>query len=980
MVTSRKKFMGNQGLFSFLTNANKHPFAIALVYSDDKEILDELKLTSSRPFLKLRDHLPIIQKHLVDLVVYNRRGISERCSVFEELVHSFTNKDYVLREFDTANKDLSLNRCTAETASFLPEAFKLGSPTPGRRNDCSGSRFLLSRAIMELTDPLPRQYRSDYDNMDIEEGDAAGCSSPLRPDEYYSVISGKVHQYVQTMITHQQMNDLCPNKEDLSLLGHVEEDLAHADSTLARMNNVSSPREWEDTQHFNSSWRSFISQHQKELLPSWNYLLERKKWFEYLPNQQAPANSTYRCRICSKYYEHFQLQSRYKPGLAMKVGVMYGKKKNYEAISTHEKSDCHQKIISMLQKRDSEVLPAQFDKAQHELESKDGHRLTVTMRMIRSVYAEAKVNLPFSAHEKIVELQERNGLDMGYHHYGRTAAVRIIELIGETMHESLVTHLTNKNHPLSIIIDSSTDSGQNHYLIVYFQALENEVPRVYFYKLILLDADESAYGLFESLKKEWTKEKYSFMSHLRKNLIGFASDGAAVMLGKHNGLAKIMNDWAEETIYTVHCMAHRLHLAMRKAVKSVPYYRQFEDLVNEVHNFYNRHGHKRKAHLRELAQVLNEQIYEFNYIFEIRWVTSEFTALKKLNSSWNLAVTDLNSISADRSFHENTRAQARGIAERLSDRNFMLIFQFTCDVLQLFSHWSKRVQQRAGILIGAEEYKNQMLQSFEELKTKSGSFMSVFLHEVACSDSLRKPCSLTAYDRSASVRYYGIPLTTSSRSPVKLETFREDFMNKVQFELEQYFPEGSLADFDVLDPKKLPRNESECQFYGSVQILRLAERFSIDGTKALNGWTSILIKIVTSAEFCRYQSEKPIVFWGHFLRSFTWIEETQKIVRIALVLPMGSADAERGFSIMNHVRTSRRSKLSPAHLEALLRLRINGPNNLRNFNAFKYAKKWVEAHQLTDDPKQQRKKRKFEELIDENVDENAEYFPGSSIF
>lgn len=64
-----------------------------------------------------------------------------------------------------------------------------------------------------------------------------------------------------------------------------------------------------------------------------------------------------------------------------------------------------------------------------------------------------------------------------------------------------------------------------------------------------------------------------------------------------------------------------------------------------------------------------------------------------------------------------------------------------------------------------------------------------------------------------------------------------------------------------------------------------------------------------------------------------------------------SAEAERGFSIMNHIKYDRRSRLTGGNLENLLRIRINGPDDLDSFSAIKYAKRWVsEKHYRTDDP------------------------------
>jgi hypothetical protein len=73
--------------------------------------------------------------------------------------------------------------------------------------------------------------------------------------------------------------------------------------------------------------------------------------------------------------------------------------------------------------------------------------------MFRSIYVETKANIPFSTHNTIVQLQQHNGIKMGTHHYERTSATRMVELISATMHDILLGNLVRTNLPLSIILD-----------------------------------------------------------------------------------------------------------------------------------------------------------------------------------------------------------------------------------------------------------------------------------------------------------------------------------------------------------------------------------------------------------------------------------------------------------------------------------------------------------------------------------------------
>ena len=88
--------------------------------------------------------------------------------------------------------------------------------------------------------------------------------------------------------------------------------------------------------------------------------------------------------------------------------------------------------------------------------------------MIRTVYAEIKLNIPFMQHGRVVKLIELNSGDMGTHHKDKTAAIRMMLLISKYMHMQLLTHLSNeKSGPLSLILDTTTDLRGDHYLITY---------------------------------------------------------------------------------------------------------------------------------------------------------------------------------------------------------------------------------------------------------------------------------------------------------------------------------------------------------------------------------------------------------------------------------------------------------------------------------------------------------------------------------
>jgi hypothetical protein len=186
-----------------------------------------------------------------------------------------------------------------------------------------------------------------------------------------------------------------------------------------------------------------------------------------------------------------------------------------------------------------------------------------------------------------------------------------------------------------------------------------------------------------------------------------------------------------------------------------------------------------------------------------------------------------------------------------------------------------------------------------------------------------------------------------------LKELRILLVDNILKEIETYFPEGSLKMFDVFNPNSLPDNIQQIYSY-SRKIACLAKRFRINVVKSSHQFANILTKLVTihKAEFCYYRKlNDPAIFWAHFLnmKILPWKAEIRKLMVIVLTLPVGSADVERAFSILNHIRYDRRSRLPPEHLEAITRIRINGPG-IKDFNVVPYTLNWIANHIETDTP------------------------------
>jgi hypothetical protein len=85
----------------------------------------------------------------------------------------------------------------------------------------------------------------------------------------------------------------------------------------------------------------------------------------------------------------------------------------------------HLEVREKLKELRKATLPSVVEKIQKEQDEKNDYLLEVTSRMFRTVFMEIKRNIPFSSHQEMVALQEKNGVNMGFHHYEATSAARM---------------------------------------------------------------------------------------------------------------------------------------------------------------------------------------------------------------------------------------------------------------------------------------------------------------------------------------------------------------------------------------------------------------------------------------------------------------------------------------------------------------------------------------------------------------------------
>ena len=110
--------------------------------------------------------------------------------------------------------------------------------------------------------------------------------------------------------------------------------------------------------------------------------------------------------------------------------------------------------------------------------------------------------------------------------------------------------------------DTSTDVTTIDKEIVYVRVTINQM-------LFLVSVESAnATGIVKSIDDAFGNLRSS-PEEVRKKIVSLATDGASVMVGRHAGVAAMLKQDVPHLV-SIHCVAHRLGLAILDAIKDKP--------------------------------------------------------------------------------------------------------------------------------------------------------------------------------------------------------------------------------------------------------------------------------------------------------------------------------------------------------------------------------------------------------------------------
>lgn len=382
-----------------------------------------------------------------------------------------------------------------------------------------------------------------------------------------------------------------------------------------------------------------------------------------------------------KYLTRWEAEPKYKGWLAAsKKGPLYFYCKSCNAdckggkseIDRHLASSKHRNSAASLQStRTLTSMPAVSGQTQLDKSVKEAE--------IRLAAFITEHNLPFNVMGHLVDVVKAACDDSQIAKNvscGRTKCTAIVKnVLGEQSRQDICELL--RRQKFSLLVDESTDKGTVKHLSLVARVMNANGDVVDAFLDLVPVSDGTAQSLFSSLKAVFTSTEIPY----ERNLIGFAADGANVMMGAHHSVASMLQAQIPG-IFILKCICHSFHLCASYACKTLP--RGVEDLARDVYNYFL--SPKQTSAYQEVQRLAEVKPHKLLHPSQTRWLSLQVVVTRLLEQMPALISFFKKAATEDRVL------AAEAILEKLSNPSTKLYLEFLEYVLPFFTNLNKEMQ------------------------------------------------------------------------------------------------------------------------------------------------------------------------------------------------------------------------------------------------------------------------------------------------
>lgn len=180
--------------------------------------------------------------------------------------------------------------------------------------------------------------------------------------------------------------------------------------------------------------------------------------------------------------------------------------------------------------------------------------------------------------------------------FGRTKVTCIVKnIFGVQQFDYVCSLLKQKKFSVCVCIDESTDLSRSKLLSIVVRVCLNFKIKDFFFGLIDVDVcDETS--LYLSIVKYFVENEIDY----KKNLIGFAADGANTMTGSNHSVTQLLKKDCPN-LFILKCICHSMALCSSYACQKLP--SSVESMVRDIYN-YIANSPKRGSQFEKISTLL----------------------------------------------------------------------------------------------------------------------------------------------------------------------------------------------------------------------------------------------------------------------------------------------------------------------------------------------------------------------------------------
>ncbi len=235
---------------------------------------------------------------------------------------------------------------------------------------------------------------------------------------------------------------------------------------------------------------------------------------------------------------------------------------------------------------------------------------------------------------------------------------------------------------VSLMCDETTDNSVLNQMVIYGKYMTESGDN----RTVFLRITDLFNGKAETIETAVLQFCEAAGISMRK-VMGFGSDGAAVMIGKRSGVSTRLRAH-NPLMINIHCVVHRLALAAAQASESIPYLKKFKNTIHSLYLFYH-NGSVRMSGLHAVQDVLGDPEINLKETKDVRWL-SHNNAVQSLRRTLSSVV-----VSLEREAAERGEPMAVGLVRMVKTYQFVASLYLFCDVLPHICRLSLVFQQQA---------------------------------------------------------------------------------------------------------------------------------------------------------------------------------------------------------------------------------------------------------------------------------------------